>query len=179
MSRPIGSVAVNRVGMVYGRLTVASRESNRGTRAYWRCNCSCGGVAISSSSDLVTGHIRSCGCLNRETRATNPRTHGYNRTPTYVVWSNMHARCNNDKRPDFKNYGGRGITVCERWREFANFLADMGEKPPCLSLDRRDNNGHYGPNNCRWATASEQRRNQRPMQEIRAAAAIGQQEGKA
>jgi hypothetical protein len=85
----------------------------------------------------------------------------------------MIARCSNPKRPDYKNYGGRGILVCDQWKIFANFLADMGQKPEDLTLDRIDNNGNYEPNNCRWATLSEQRRNQRTLRAVRAAAEIG------
>lgn len=83
------------------------------------------------------------------------------RTPTYVSWNNMIQRATNPRHPAWKNYGGRGITVCARWRDFANFLADMGERPEGLSLDRIDNDGDYQPSNCRWATRAQQRLNQR------------------
>lgn len=88
--------------------------------------------------------------------------HGYVGTPTYHTWSGMRARCTNPKNKEYARYGGRGITVCEQWDHFVNFLADMGEKPPGTSIDRIDNAGNYEPGNCRWATAHEQRMNQRP-----------------
>lgn len=92
-------------------------------------------------------------------------THGHTRpeSPTYRAWGAMKTRCTNPNQPKWKYYGGRGITVCHRWSRFENFLADMGEKPAGLTLDRIDVNGNYEPGNCRWATWHEQRVNQRPM----------------
>jgi hypothetical protein len=81
------------------------------------------------------------------------------RTPTYVSWASIAPRCGNPNHPAYPRYGGRGITVCERWASFENFLADMGERPAGLSLDRIDNNGNYEPGNCRWATPKEQSSN--------------------
>lgn len=91
-------------------------------------------------------------------------THGHHtggRTPTYITWQSMHARCRYPGNASYAHYGARGVSVCDRWRSFAAFLEDMGERPAGQTLDRVDPNGHYEPNNCRWATASEQRRNQR------------------
>lgn len=98
----------------------------------------------------------------------NGRTHGQSNTgdrsgtPTYGSWRAMRERCTNPKNKYFKNYGGRGITVCDRWHIFEHFLADMGERPPGLTLDRKDNDGNYEPGNCRWATPSEQNKNESP-----------------
>ena len=86
-------------------------------------------------------------------------------SPTYISWCNMKARCQNPNRSDYERYGGRDIKVCERWQDFANFLADMGEKPEGLTLDRIDNDGNYEPGNCRWATPKEQIQNRREIKD--------------
>ena len=90
-------------------------------------------------------------------------THGLSKHPLYLTWKGMRNRCNNPRTPRYSDYGGRGIKVCKRWDKFENFLADMGEKPPGMSLDRKNNNGNYTPRNCRWATPAEQRKNSRPF----------------
>ena len=82
-------------------------------------------------------------------------------TPTYTIWASMHARCNNSKNKAYKWYGGRGIVVCDRWKDFRHFLSDMGERPKGLTIERKDNDGNYKPNNCKWATQQEQQQNKR------------------
>lgn len=106
--------------------------------------------------------MKSCGCYRREI-GDRTRTHGQSKSREFAAWSNMLDRCLNQRNGDYANYGGRGITVCDRWREsFENFLADMGQRPsPAHSLDRIDNDGPYAPGNCRWATADTQRQNNR------------------
>ena len=161
-----GAVAEDLSGKVFGRLTVIRRDIHRTSRPYWICECVCRALKSVAACELKGGKTKSCGCYDAERKSTQTVKHGFNRTPTYVCWSNMLARCTNPNRPDFRNYGARGIAVCERWFQFSNFLADMGEKPEGLAIDRINNDGNYEPGNCRWATPSQQRRNQR----VRAAA---------
>lgn len=165
-----GAVAEDLAGKVFVRLTVIERDTSRTRRTYWHCRCACGQFKSVAACELKAGKTKSCGCLDRQRKTTETVKHGFNRTPTYVSWSAMWARCTNSKLKSYKNYGGRGIIVCERWKDFQNFLDDMGVRPEGKSIDRfPDNNGNYEPSNCRWATAKEQRANQRP----RAAAEIG------
>jgi hypothetical protein len=145
--------------MTYGRLTVLA-EVRRHSRPYWVCRCECGVEKEISRRSVTSGMTRSCGCLNAEVRKAHRRTHGMSRTSTYQVWLNMVNRCIDPKDAAFSQYGGRGITVCERWRNsFENFLADMGERPSSKSIDRINNDGRYAKDNCRWATRAEQARN--------------------
>lgn len=154
--------AAELTGLRFGRLLVLAREGSAQRRAMWRCQCDCGNSALVPSGELTRGKTKSCGCWRREAPTITKRRHGYARTPLYNVWRGMLNRCENVNQPHYERYGGRGIRVCERWHDFVNFLADMGDRPsPQHSLERIDNNGHYEPGNVRWATASEQRRNAR------------------
>lgn len=160
------SAAIDRRGHRFGRLVAICRVSIPGERPSWRFRCDCGVETVKRMSDVTTGRTRSCGCLSRETAAVRRRTHGhavgYSASPTLRAWNEMKKRCLNRNAKRFQDYGGRGITICDRWLSFENFLEDMGERPaPNLSLDRIDNDGDYEPNNCRWATNKEQCRNQR------------------
>jgi hypothetical protein len=159
-------------GQRFGRLAVLGRAQRAKPEAYWHCRCDCGVEVVVNGCRLRNGNTRSCGCLRRETAAINGDhnvSHGYarmgiRRHPLYSVWSGMRTRCRNPNNKNWKDYGGRGITVCERWDKFENFLADMGERPgPSYSIDRIDVEGNYEPGNCRWATPTEQVRNRRVL----------------
>lgn len=158
------SKAIDIAGVRYGRLVplfIVGKSSNR--KMIWYCQCDCGGNISVRVDALRNGNTASCGCLVKE---GNTR-HGYFGTRTHNSWVSMKTRCTNQNYHQFHYYGGRGITVCDRWLEsFENFLEDMGERPDGMTLDRIDPNGNYTPENCKWSTAEEQARNKRPRKEL-------------
>jgi hypothetical protein len=156
---------VDLTGNHYGRLTVL-RRGDATRRPMWLCACECGVEKSVRGDHLTLGRVVSCGCWVREITANAMRTHGKSKTRVYRIWRDMINRCHYEAYPERHYYGGRGIEVCERWRNsFEAFLEDMGEPAPNLSIDRFPNgNGNYEPGNCRWATAAEQSLNRRKPQ---------------
>jgi hypothetical protein len=147
----------NITGQVFGRLTVLSlAKTKKGYGAYWKCRCECGQEITVLGKCLRRGTTKSCGCRPAGWK------HGFHGTRAHACWCNMIERCRNENLPTYRNYGGRGIRVCERWMNFTNFLADMGDPPTAKhSIDRINNDGNYEPGNCRWATQQEQCNNTR------------------
>lgn len=154
-------MAHNLKGRQFGRLTVIEESGRKHNRITWLCKCECGNEAILTSNRLLHSQgTKSCGCLRSETSAKKAMSHGMAKTRIYEIWSSMKKRCENKKNKNYKRYGGRGITVCERWQNFEGFYEDMkvGYEDH-LTIDRKDNNGNYEPSNCRWSTQQEQMSN--------------------
>jgi len=156
-------------GRTFGKLVAINRvESDTRGQACWRCLCACGTYAVVPAARLLSGGARSCGCARREMLAQGRARlrHGHARkgraSAEYRIWTGLHTRCFNPKAQNYRHYGGRGITICARWESFENFLADMGPRPtPLHSIERKNNDGNYEPDNCAWATQSEQCKNRR------------------
>jgi len=162
----------NLVGAKYGKLTVLSfshvRDIYGGKSKMWNCICECGGTTVQSTSELNYGRTKSCGCLKAEVTKKRSTTHGQASggkfTAEYRTWQNMLTRCYNPKATRFEHHGGRGIKVCDRWKNsFEAFFEDVGRKPTTAhTLDRYpDNDGNYEPSNFRWATQKQQSQNRR------------------
>lgn len=157
---------IDRTGQRYGRLIVTARQAgpaSYGRRSKWVCVCDCGGTKIATGHELASGDTKSCGCLRKEITSALRKSHGRTtKDPTYMSWCAAKNRCYTRNSTKFSEYGGRGIAMCERWRNsFEEFLSDMGERPTGKTLDRIDPNGNYEPLNCRWATPAQQSSNTR------------------
>lgn len=162
----MGRKAIDLTGQRFGRLTIIERAGGlSGKSAKWLCRCDCGNEKVTTRQKLIRGDVQSCGCLQREYMQNGNVIHGGYKTRLYSIWHHMKYRCNNPNAPKYPLYGGRGITVCDEWINsfpaFRDWALDNGYDDN-LTLDRIDNNKGYNPNNCRWATSSDQNRNRRP-----------------
>jgi hypothetical protein len=166
------------LGERFGRLTALANTKtktypSKSRVLYYECRCDCGNILFVTIYALRSGNTRSCGCLQVDITRGRSITHGFSFRRSgkrvYRIWCCMITRCTNPKATRYENYGGRGITVCERWLKFENFLEDMGEPPEYHSIDRLDNDAGYSKENCAWRTASQQslnRRKRRPNRKI-------------
>ena len=145
------------IGLKFSKLTVVSSAGvDKHQKRIWSCICECGNTTVVATTQLRLGKTQSCGCFKTEVHTI----HGDHKSLEYYAWRSMRNRCKDQNTKYYGKYGGRGIKVCERWENYLHFLADMGRKPTkSHSLDRIDNDGDYTPENCRWATKSEQTKN--------------------
>lgn len=158
-NRPLKDYAEQRFGrLVAVRLVERDPKWNAHK---WLFKCDCGNEKAISIKSVRIGHTLSCGCAHSEGLAQRNTKHGQSRSVEYKGWKDMRSRCSNPRRKDYKDYGGRGISVCDRWNDFALFLCDMGPRPEGFTLDRIDVEGNYEPGNCRWALPKTQANNKR------------------
>lgn len=154
---------IDLTGLEFGRLTVMNTTGkDKHGRYLWKCKCVCGNEKTIATYILKSGHTKSCGCFRKEVTSERAKKHGKRHSAEYEIWCGIMQRCTNPNHIAYKNYGGRNITICDRWKDFSLFIEDMGERPtPSHSVERNENEKGYTPENCRWATREEQARNTR------------------